>query len=110
MAVDSGSQSYDVAPDVAARRHEWHEPNKPLHRTEQNFTASGPADDDAWHELFPEPSNDPGNAPGGYRFEGGAGTGNNVAGGRPNDGILIGETGLFTFRFDGLYFSRNLTL
>ena len=34
---------FDVSPDAAARREEWHEPNKPLHRTEQNFTAAGPA-------------------------------------------------------------------
>lgn len=34
---------YDVLPDAAARREEWHEPNKPLHRTEQNFAAAGPA-------------------------------------------------------------------
>ena len=34
---------YDVPQDVASRRKDWHEPNKPLHRTEQNFAAAGPA-------------------------------------------------------------------
>lgn len=65
------------------------------------FTASGTLDDAAWVELFPPPSGDPGNAPGGYLFEGGAGTGNNIAGGSPNDGFGIGTTATFTFTFSG---------
>lgn len=60
------------------------------------FMASGTLDDAEWSELFP-----PGNAPGGYSFEGGAGTGNNVAGGSPNDGFGIGTTATFTFTFTG---------
>ncbi|NNL68033.1 MAG: hypothetical protein HKP30_17425, partial [Myxococcales bacterium] len=60
------------------------------------FSASGTLDDAEWSELFP-----PGNAPGGYDFEGGAGTGNNIAGGTPNDGFGIGTTATFTFTFTG---------
>lgn len=60
------------------------------------FTASGTLDDSEWEELFP-----PGNAPGGYTFEIGGGTGNNIAGGSPNDGFGIGTTATFTFTFTG---------
>jgi len=60
------------------------------------FTASGTLDDASWGALFP-----PGNAPGGYEFEGGAGTGTNVAGGQPNDGFGVGTTATFTFTFTG---------
>ena len=65
------------------------------------FTASGALDDQAWVELFPPPANDPGNAPGGYDFEGGAGTGDNIAGGTPNQGFGIGTTATFNFTFTG---------
>ncbi|MBW2313966.1 MAG: hypothetical protein JRH10_07220 [Deltaproteobacteria bacterium] len=60
------------------------------------FSASGTLDDSAWAFLLP-----PGNAPGGYLFEIGAGTGPNIAGGSPNDGFAIGTTATFTFTFTG---------
>jgi hypothetical protein len=61
------------------------------------FSASGTGDDTEWDVLDP-----PGNAPGGYTFELGAGTGNNIAGGgTPSDGIDISDTGSFVFVLAG---------
>jgi len=62
-----------------------------------SFSASGTGSDAAWSVLDP-----PGNAPGGYVFELGAGTGPNIAGGgNPAQGIALGDTGEFVFVFSG---------
>jgi hypothetical protein len=60
------------------------------------FSASGTLDDASWDSFFPT-----GNAPGGYLFDAGAGSGPNLAGGFPNDGFGIGTTATFTFTFTG---------
>lgn len=66
-----------------------------------DFSASGTLDDAAWHVLDANPSGGPGNAPGGYSFDAGVGTGNNVAGGTALDGFGIGDTATFTVVLTG---------
>lgn len=66
-----------------------------------DFSASGTLDDAAWHVLDANPSGGPGNAPGGYLFDAGVGTGNNVAGGTALDGFGIGATATFTVVLTG---------
>jgi MYXO-CTERM domain-containing protein len=67
------------------------------------FSASGTLDDASWQELFGagNGAGQVGNAPGGYSFEAAGATGNNIAGGQPNDGFGIGDTATFTFTFTG---------
>jgi len=57
--------------------------------------------DPDWQILDVNPSGGPGNAPGGYGFEFGVGTGPNIAGGMTLDGIGIGTTATFEIVFSG---------